>query len=150
MEVEQSWKRDKQLNYYWQYFTFSKDNNFYSVDSTLDSFYSRVNIKVSSNHNRQQFPRRKTGAARYRLSSENNSSITKSEPDNDMIMMKSMVFDNAKEKKSNNRKPSEEVVQEKEQDQDSFYCEYIKPDGVFFGKFELAEGTATFHSNPSE
>jgi hypothetical protein len=102
METERSWKNDKKLNYYWQYFTYSKESNFFSVDSSLDNLNSRINIKVSSNAASQQFPRRKNGSARFRRSFDN-SSISKSESEADG-MMQSMVFENRSNKKSGQRK----------------------------------------------
>lgn len=64
-------------------------------------------------------------------------------------MMKSMVFDNIGGKKSNHRKQSEVIEMEKEEP-NSYYCELVKPEGVYFGKFQVVSDTLTFHSNPNE
>lgn len=66
--------------------------------------------------------------------------------------MKSMVFDNSNgKKKANNRKQSEDVIVDKEgPGMGVYYCEYVKPEGVLFGKCEVKDNTMTFHSNPNE
>jgi hypothetical protein len=104
-----------------------------------------VNIKVVSDvAMMQQFPRRKSvmggGPARFRLSSDNNSSISRSDHEGD-VMMKSMMVG---EKKV--RKESQEVVEVELTD--LLLCEDIKPKGVYFGQFKVANKQAIFTSSP--
>lgn len=144
-DIEQEWKKKKKLNYYWQYLNYSKESNFYSIDGTFDGQNSRVNIKISSDTaTLQQFPRRKSlsSPTRFRLSSENNSSISRSENENEG-MMKSMVL---KDRPEGRRKESLEVDQELDQT-DLLYCEYVKAKGVYLGQWKVLDKQAIFASN---
>lgn len=66
-------------------------------------------------------------------------------------MMQSMIFQSkvSKKKSAAVRRESVDIIIEKEE-QGIYYCEYIKPKGVYFGKFRITDGKAVFYSNPNE